>query len=155
AEGSDCNLLAYSPDGKTLLGGSSEANHLWDIATGKEIRSFNCKNAAVALFSPDGKTLTVGEYPGVIGLWDVATSKEIFPRPGHRDLIQNVVYSPDGKTLASLSGKTICLWDTATGKELRRLPKHIDWGSRWIAYSPDGKTLASADNNILHLWDTA
>src|SRR5262249_33904016 len=153
-----CHLLAYSPNGKTLLGGSEKENYLWDIATGKEIRSFGWKNAWVALFSPDGKTLAVGEYPGAIGLWDVATGKGIFRRPGHRQRIENVVYSPDGKTLASLDGdwgEPVRLWDVATGKEIRQLAQHNRWGIRSIAYSPDGKTLASTERTTVSLWDTA
>jgi RNA polymerase sigma factor (sigma-70 family) len=146
--------LAFSPDGKVLVGG--EEGHLWEVSTGKEIRSLGLKDVQVALFSADGKTLAVGDAAGVIRLWDMASGKEIFPHPGHRQRIWTVAYSPDGKTLASVSeARTVRLWDTATGKELRQLAKHTQWGSEVIAYSPDGKVLASLEQSVLHVWDTA
>jgi RNA polymerase sigma factor (sigma-70 family) len=159
AEETHCGPLAYSPDGKTLVGG--RVGHLWDVGTGKKIRSFGWDDAAFAVFSPNGKTVVTGDTSGAIRLWEVATGKEIGPRKGLRGRIQRVAYSPDGKTLASLgtqifgrggNEKTVRVWDAATGKEVRQVAK----GSRSVACSPDGKTLVSTmDDGVLHLWDMA
>jgi len=75
---------------------------------------------------------------------------------GHSSDVNSVVFSPDGKTLASGSDdKTIKLWNLATGKEIHTLKTNSQWV--WtVAFSPDGKTLASggADQTI-KLWDLA
>jgi WD40 repeat protein len=49
-------------------------------------------------------------------------------------------FSPDGKSLTSVSSDAIRLWDIATGKELRKIkhPPAVDC----VALSADGKTLA-------------
>ena len=58
---------------------------------------------------------------------------------------RRIAYSPDGKSLAVLSGRhgaqsTINLWDTSTGKELRKMEEASDCQGG-LAFSPDGKTL--------------
>ena len=70
--------------------------------------------------------------------------------------VNSVVFSPDGKTLAS-GGRddTVRLWDVATGEEARRLTGHgVSVNS--VVFSPDGKTLASGGfDGTVRLWDVA
>ncbi|GBF53569.1 tolB protein precursor, periplasmic protein [Microcystis sp. 0824] len=74
---------------------------------------------------------------------------------GHSDMVRSVVYSPDGRYLASGSwDKTIKIWEVATGKELRTLTGHS--GSVWsVVYSPDGRYLASGSSNTIKIWEVA
>jgi predicted methyltransferase len=73
---------------------------------------------------------------------------------GHTSYVSSVVYSPDGKTLASGSlDTTIMLWDVASGKALATLKGHTAEVNS-TAYSPDGKTLASGSRDkTIKLWD--
>jgi WD40 repeat protein/tRNA A-37 threonylcarbamoyl transferase component Bud32 len=73
---------------------------------------------------------------------------------GHSSDVNSVVFSPDGKTLASASDdETIKLWNPATGKETQTLKGHSQWV--WtVAFSPDGKILASGSaDKTIKLWD--
>jgi uncharacterized protein with WD repeat len=75
---------------------------------------------------------------------------------GHGDCVNTVVFSPDGKLLASASGgHTVRLWDTATGAVLQTLEGHTVSVSA-VAFSSDGKLLASVSHDCTaRLWDTA
>jgi WD40 repeat protein len=62
-----------------------------------------------------------------------------------------MIFSPDGKTLATCGDSSVCLWDWASGKELPRIPA-ARVGT--VAFSPDGKVLAVAsDREKIRLWD--
>ena len=110
---------------------------LWDLETGKEIRSFAGYAWATAL-SRDGKWLVTGD-DDTARLWDVATGKEVRAFSGHTSQISAVALTRDGKKLLT-AGSGDCslrLWDLATGQELCRLVSFKD-GS-WATYDPDGR----------------
>ena len=76
--------LDFSPDGKTLVSGSSNHNViLWDVATGMQLRTFHAHTNAVmgAAFSPDGNTLATAGNEGVLRLWEAASFQEIESSP--------------------------------------------------------------------------
>jgi len=71
-------------------------------------------------------------------------------------MIYSIVFSPDGKIVASAGqDKTVRLWEAATGKEMRKLQGHSEEVFS-VAFSPDGKRLASGsgDTTVL-VWKVA
>ena len=76
------------------------------------------------------------------------------PSHSHSAEVTSVVFSPDGRILASGSwDHTIRLWDMETKKVTAILQGHSD-GVTSLTFSPDGKTLTSGSwDHTIRLWD--
>lgn len=91
---------------------------------------------SVALVSLDSLRGKLSTRPGV-----VATLQERVTLKGNPGYAMRLVYSPDGKKLATLNavgpdgGAT--LWDTASGEDVQTFK-----GAIAVAFTPDGRTLA-------------
>jgi WD40 repeat protein len=89
---------------------------------------------------------------------------ELVVQTGHSSAVDCVVFSRDGRLLASAGhDDVIKVWDATTGVELRSFKGHgtflysltSDFRNS-VAFSPDGKTLAAgSQDSTVKLWDIA
>jgi WD40 repeat protein/formylglycine-generating enzyme required for sulfatase activity len=160
-------FVAFAPDGRTLLTGAHDLKkrgaHLlrrWEATTGKPGATLSLPfrgDWACTTLSPDGLTLAVLLVDDrVVRLHDAATGRALLPDPGHKAMVVEVAFSPDGKLLASAAeDQTVRLWDVATGKVAHVLTGHVGT-VRTVAFSPDGKLLASGGTDrTVRLWDVS
>ncbi len=145
---------ALSPDGTTYAVWGRDnvlvVIGLWDVRTGKEIRTLEVTPEMPVVhslrLSTDGKTLVAASsnYP-VLLRWDVATGNGLSPLGRHDGGVNHVALAPDGRSLASVSrGGTLCLWEAATG-QVRLTVKDAGYATS-AAFSPDGRFLVLAND---------
>jgi WD40 repeat protein len=158
--------LAFSADGKRLVSASGAEGcfHVWDAATGKEVRSHQglpgIGGGCVAL-SPDGKTVAEGSGNCIsaLRLWDVATDKEIVPATGHLSAVGFMSFLSGDKVVSSnmrigWDDIDVRVWEARTGKQVARA--HGSGGHHYyrMALSPNGRTAAvSRRDGTVGLWD--
>ena len=106
------------------------------------------------VYSPDGKSLTVGLYSGKVNVYTTSNWEILWSSSGHSKSISSVQYSPDDKQIATGSwDATIRLWEVDTGDCQHVLRGH-DSSVMSIAYSPQGDRVVSAGEDCrVVLWD--
>ncbi|WP_242051375.1 nSTAND1 domain-containing NTPase [Nostoc spongiaeforme] len=154
----DVNSASFSPDGQLLATTSDDQTvKLWDINTGKILKTLNDVNVARSVsFSPNGQLLaTLSNNDKTVKLWDINTGK-ILKTLNDADVVRSVSFSPDGKTLATgANDNTVKLWDITSSRILKTLKGHIGVVID-VSFSRDGRMLASASyDDTVKLWDTA
>ncbi|MBU7586969.1 MAG: serine/threonine protein kinase [Nostoc sp. TH1S01] len=149
--------LAITPNGQTLLSGSSDKNiKIWNLADGSLIRTISGHRSGViaVAISPDGQTLVSSSNDQTIKIWNFATGELIHTLYGHEGAVWSIAITPSGQTLVSGSGdKTIKLWNLKTGQLIKTLTSHSS-SVMSLAISPDGKTLVSGSNDkTIKIWN--
>jgi WD40 repeat protein len=135
-------IAAVSPDGSLLvtsIGGKSAS--LWQGATGKEIRRFTGSSyVASAAFSPDGHFVITGNSGDTTMMWEVSTGREVARFTGEKAdiwFIDQVEFSPDGRTILSRSSNGVRLWDARSKRQIQHFQNPA--GITRAAYSRDGR----------------
>jgi WD40 repeat protein len=122
-------------------------------------------------FSPDGRYVLsgstqgyldkVGEEMGELMLWDLITGEPVYSLKAHKEDVNCVCFSPDGKRMASGAGDLstptrpgeVKLWDAKTGQHLSTLKGHTSAVSS-VNFSPDGKRILSGSfDGTVKVWD--
>ncbi|MDE0638627.1 MAG: hypothetical protein OXI43_22535 [Candidatus Poribacteria bacterium] len=152
--------LAYSPDGKTLVGESRDGKiHFWDLEREGYRQTFAKQEyPSIYLGYSSNDSLITSEVYSKINIWDVPKQQlirtiNIQQIKNGRDGINSISFSPDGKTVAGTSSDVIYLWNTETGTLRQKFSTHSGKVTS-VAYSPDGSMLASAgDDNVIRVWN--
>jgi WD40 repeat protein len=181
-------VLAFTPDGKTIAGVCDDQQlHLWDAASGQLIKAVpalgDMEKASSQpwlnslAISPLGGLLAVGSVGHSnkgptdhrdettffeVRVLDEKTGELMWSHFGRRGFMDQLAFSPDGKTLASATHGEIRLWDARAGDLKQILKPVVNSGTIWtLAFSPDNTLLAGFGNArvqggvgcLLTLWD--
>ncbi|MCB0631430.1 MAG: peptidase C14, partial [Lewinella sp.] len=152
--------------GRYLLTASFDKTaKLWDIATGKLIRTFrppigieNIGKLNAAAISPDGNTVAIGGYSQkkehAIYIFDVTSGQMINWVPGQEGVILDLEYSSDGRYLAASRGKGsgIQVYRSSTYTEVFA-DRNYDNDTYGIAFDKSGRLATACIDGYIRLYD--
>ena len=166
---------AFTSNGKRLATLSRQSPHsltVWDVETGKAVRSVPLPNARYSLrsalgrftqegtnvtdvhFTLDGKKLSLN-LNDRFRVLDVESGRMVaIDRPGHRATIRAVDSSSDGALVVSAGDDaTVCLWAAADGRFLAMLEEETE-PIVAVSFSPDARHLAARTvTGRVRLWE--
>src|SRR5262249_35623667 len=165
-------FVAFLPDGKTVASMSKYTHRperkgfyrgtpemqvrLWDVVSGKQVRSVSDIGQQRAAISADGRHLATGQRSEKV--WDMTTGKELVPLHNDKSWVLARAFSPDGRKLVTASETTpnrqwiTTLFEVTTGEVVHRFD-NFQKPVLALAVSPRGNVLASgAADGSIHLW---
>jgi WD40 repeat protein len=157
--------LALSHDTKLLASAGEDGTvRLWDVRTGilrNQLKSDSGSIPRVAI-SRDGRMVATVWSDGTAKIWDADTAELMGDIPGY---FHDVVFSPDGKVLATVEDSEVQLWDLSSGCDSLRAIIRINTRCIGLRFSPDGRYFTSARlytgdsecheaDKTIEIWDT-
>jgi WD40 repeat protein len=182
--------LAFSADGRYVIAGSVMPGvsgpplALWDLTTGKQLKTFACGTYTIpgwakeiatstddftcVCFSPNGKHILTGHQSNRATLWNVASGQPVHTMTGHAGLVVNptsaswegsiraVAFSPDGKMFATASrDATAILWEAASGQKLKTLAGHTHQLNAIFFTADSKRVVTGSSDGTVRIWDVA
>jgi serine/threonine protein kinase/WD40 repeat protein len=158
-----------SPDGRLLAGSFQTVSNtlqsaIWNLDSGR-MDALPADYALTtglstppygATFSADGRFLGLvclrpGDFTATI--WDVLRGKPHVVLPGHGRPLVSIIFSPDGRWVATSGGASVRVWDVATGKECSPPPQGTRTTVTALQFSQDGLSLVGvSDEKRLFVW---
>jgi WD40 repeat protein len=155
--------LAFSLDSPVLAAAVGTHVELFDVPTGQELRKIASREGtpptalpriADLAFSPDGRTLGLACYDGIVRLVDWTAGKQLAECEGHTSSVLGIAFAPDGRSFATASfDKTVRIWETFLGKSIAVCSGHLGPATA-VSFSGDGRAVFSASvDTTLAAWD--
>jgi WD40 repeat protein len=144
--------LAYTPDTRALVLGTSAGVLWWDVLAGKPRGPFAQQGCCSLALSLDGKTL-VSADGRTAHVWSVAWGTRRATLQGHKGVVTSVALSPDGRRVltGSMDG-SVRLWEAASGRQVAAL----DWevgAPHCVVFALDGMRAAVGGARGAVVWD--
>jgi WD40 repeat protein len=154
--------LEWFPDGSFMGASDHFVIRLWDVASGRALRSFKGHESEISSLacSRDGNVVVSATRNGDVWTWELDRDEPVHKlRPHNGWMATHVALSPDDKVLATAGGDDgrVKLFDLASGQELRSWRASPEAVTA-VAFTPDGSLIATGDSQRIRrvkLWNVA
>ena len=152
------SAVAFSPDNKTMAVASPGELSLWDLVSGKRLKSWRGPAQAGSLsYSPDGQLLALWSRPdATFAVWDVTTGRRLRAATAPPCAVRGIGFRSGRVIALGVRSQSQVVWDVLSGKRYdsdagQSAPVHaIGFHDRQLrTASSDGRVLTWQRNGKL------
>ncbi|MEO1527796.1 MAG: serine/threonine-protein kinase [Planctomycetota bacterium] len=149
-----------SPDGRWLAIGEPSRIRIWDLESGRVVRSLERQRTYPddgydMDFSIDGEMLVAASRGSQATVWSLSDGRVLSNLVEHSMPVSAVAFSPCGTRIVTASREgTVKLWDTKYFEVVLTLNEFSGYAET-VAFSPDGeKLVAGLYDGSIQVWET-
>lgn len=139
----------FSQDNRWLAVAVSGRIVLFDIEQKKTVAILDgdANQVDAMQFSPKGMQLASSGEDKTVKIWNLETREIISSLSGHKQIVQKILFTPDGNSLLTSDPVESMLWKLEDSTLRYTLPD----GACPMVFTPDGRTLMTAPGEV-HFW---
>jgi WD40 repeat protein len=143
---------SFNPEGSVVVPGKNGLQ-TWNPFTGHKGVFFAATDAAVAVFSPDGRYLATTAGDSRVSVRNAQTGNLVWNVTVTPDKVRSLAFDRNGRLLAAGGNGLVAVLDVSTRREKYLCRGHLRGNVACVCFSPDGKRLATASSATVCLWD--
>lgn len=157
----------YSSDGR-IMATAHEGNQLVlsDLISGETLWRHEVKSRPKDVIYPSNYRsvgLVFSTDESLVELWDVAANRRV-AMLAHPDVVVALVFSPNGKMLATADKENVRIWHVASGRLINTI-QYRQFALKWwesgqsvdqiirLAFSPNGELIALSKGDAVYVWE--
>ncbi|KAJ5935570.1 hypothetical protein N7466_005117 [Penicillium verhagenii] len=144
--------MVWLKDGRIASGSNDRTIKIWNPSTRQCLSTLKGHGGTVRslLLSADEKRiLSASQYESNVKIWDLNSSVGF---EEHSQYVEGIVWSDDGRYLASHANMETKIWDPLTGECLSTIECRSGTFAK-ICWSPSGKLASISSDGTLEVWE--
>jgi WD40 repeat protein len=159
--------MSLCRDSRTLLVAGGDSLQLWDIATGRQLKSLSVQPDLISgpissAISSGGELALVSSRDGGLLAWEIPSGRELWREVSPRWRQASIALSPDDVLVASIERRSmigqwrdyVVVRSALTGDYLREFDADVG-PVTGLTFSPDGTLCIWGDDGWISGWDVA
>ncbi|CAI2162989.1 12799_t:CDS:2 [Funneliformis geosporum] len=136
-------------ENKIISGSRDDTIKIWDIKTGKCVKTFHGHKQSVLCLQYDDKVIVSGSSDATIIVWDLVTGEIKHTLEGHSESVLNLRFD-DNLIISCSKDRTVRIWDREIGTCLRVLCGHR--AAVNAVQFKDGYVVSASGDRTIKLW---